>query len=74
MKYTANKIAEELIKTAQGDAYYGNALYVARDFHCITCNDYDCLNRWIFGNQRAGDSIRLMDIANEIIKTEEAAK
>ena len=35
MKYDNKAIAQELIKTAEGSAYYGNALLVALDFPCI---------------------------------------
>lgn len=35
MKYDNKAIAQELIKTAEGSAYYGNALVVALDIPCI---------------------------------------
>ena len=36
MPYDHKQIAKELIDTALGNAYYGNALYVARDFQFLT--------------------------------------
>jgi hypothetical protein len=69
MKYTAQKIAENLIKTALGEAYHGNDLYVARDFACVTDNDRQCLNRWLHGSNGKGDSIRLQEIAHQIMET-----
>lgn len=68
MKYDSKQIARELQATAQGDAYYGNALYVARDMPQITGNDRDCLTRWLFGTQTSSDRFRLQDIAIEIAK------
>lgn len=68
MSYDAFTIAKELNATALGEAYYGNALYVARDFPCVTHNDRLCLNRWLNGNQSSMDHVRLQDIANMIIR------
>lgn len=62
MTYTALKIAQELQATAQGDAYFGNALYVARDLPCVTKNDIQCLNRWLNGTQTSVDRFRLQDM------------
>lgn len=70
MPYTIKQIANELQATAQGDAYYGNALYVARDLPEVTHNDKACLTRWIHGTQTSADRFRLQDIVIEILKNQ----
>lgn len=66
MKYDAIKIANELNATALGEAYYGNALYVARDLPCVTKNDVQCLNKWLNGENTTSDGWRLQEISNYI--------
>lgn len=66
MKYDAIKIANELNATALGEAYHGNALYVARDIPCVTKNDVQCLNKWLNGTNTASDGWRLQEISNYI--------
>jgi len=63
MKYDNKKIAKELYATAQGDSYYGNALYTALDFPFITRNDRECLFRYLNGSELLSDRFRLQDIA-----------
>ena len=63
MKYDNKKIAHELDCTAEGGAYYGNALYVSLDFPFLTENDRDCLRRYMHGSNTAADRFRLQDIA-----------
>lgn len=63
MTYDISRIAWELDQTALGNSFYGNALYSARDLPCITNNDRDCLNRWLFGNETPQDRITLQEIA-----------
>lgn len=66
MKYDEIKIANELNATALGEAYHGNALYVARDIPCVTKNDVQCLNKWLNGTNTVSDGWRLQEISNYI--------
>ena len=66
MKYTNIKIADELIKTALNESYYGNALYVAMDFPCLTESDKRCLHRYLHGSQLNLDHVQLQEIALKI--------
>lgn len=63
MSYDAFTIAKELNSTALGEAYYGNALYVARDLPCVTRNGVQCLNRWLNGTNTASDGWKLQEIS-----------
>lgn len=65
-KYDNHAIAAELKKTALGEAYYGNALYVAQDIPGLTDGERECIGRWLTGAQRSTDHIRLQDIANKV--------
>ena len=67
MTYDHKQIAKELIDTALGNAYYGNALYVARDFQFLTDEDRFCLCRWLDGSQCKTDHVWLQDIAIKIL-------
>lgn len=67
-KYGAEQISKELSRTSQGDAYYGNALYIARDIPGISHDDRLVLSRWLNGNQTSGDRFALQDIAIKISK------
>ena len=62
-RYDAKQVAKELQATAQGDSYYGNALYVARDYQCLTDDDRVCLTRWLVGSNTSQDRFQLQDIA-----------
>ena len=66
IKYTAAVIADELDATAQGNAYYGNALRVAKDFDCLTSEDKSVLDRWATGAQTSEDRFELQAIAIKI--------
>ncbi len=68
MTYNATKIADELTKTALGEAYYGNALYVALDFPFLTDEDKQVLHRYLHGANCGRDSHALQDIAIAIIE------
>lgn len=61
-----NRIADELDATAHGHAYYGNALYVAKDVPGLTAADRACLDRWATGADTSSDRFDLMDIAIRI--------
>lgn len=67
MSYDLATIAKELTATALGEAYYGNALYVARDLPSVTYNDRLCLTRWLHGTNTVADGYHLQDIANYIL-------
>ena len=68
MTYNITKIADELIKTALGEAYYGNSLYVALDFPFLTEEHKRCLHRYLHGSYMKTDHVMLQDIANVIIE------
>ncbi len=65
-KYTPQRVADELQKTAMGAGYYGNALYMAMGFDCVSTSDRDVLRRYITGFDTKGDFHTLQDIANKI--------
>lgn len=65
-RYDNRAIAAELGKTARGDAYFGNALYVAKDIPGLTDGERECIGRWLTGTQRGTDHVRLQDIATKI--------
>jgi len=65
-KYSPTKIASELIATALGEAYYGNALYVAMDFPVLTADDKSVIRRWLNGKPWNTDHINLQQIALKI--------
>jgi hypothetical protein len=61
MSYNLKQIAKELQATAQGEAFFGNALYVARDLPIVSGNTKDMLTRWLHGTQTNADRFRLQD-------------
>lgn len=63
MKYDLHQIAKELDLTANGESYYGNALYVAMDLPFITKNDKACLMRYLYRGELSSDRFKLQDIA-----------
>ncbi len=68
--YGLIQIAAELRKTAQGEAYYGNALRVAKDIPGVTDEDRSildaCMTRGIDFDMR----MRLQDLAIRISNAE----
>jgi hypothetical protein len=62
-KYDHKRIADELDATANGDSYYGNALYVALDLPWATYNDKAMLHRYLHGSELKTDRHRLQDFA-----------
>jgi len=67
MKYDNKQVAKELMVTASGDAYYGNALYVALDIPGLTENEKDILKCYLAGTYpKYGNHISLQDIAIKI--------
>ena len=65
-KYGPKQIARELIATALGQAYYGNALYVAQDIPVLTDEERWVIYRWLEGTQCGTDHVELQHIANKI--------
>ena len=65
-KYGPKQIARELIATALGKAYYGNALYVAKDIPVLTDEERWVIYRWLDGSQCGMDHVELQHIANKI--------
>ena len=70
-KYDNYQIAKELIATALGEAYYGNALYVALDIPVLTDEERYCIMRYLDGTACASkvhsmDHVELQHIAHKI--------
>lgn len=63
MTYDLTVIAKELRATADGEAYYGNALRVAKDLSFLTDVDRAVLDRWATGAQNSADRFDLQEIA-----------
>jgi len=72
MKYDSQQIARELEATAQGRAYFGNALRVAKDIPGVTDADRAVLDRWATGRATSADQIRLQEVASKIRPKESA--
>ena len=66
LTYSPEQIADELTKTALGESYHGNALYVAMDFPCVSAEDIPCLTRYMHGSITSTDHVKLQQIANKI--------
>lgn len=66
MPYGPTQIARELTDTALGNAYFGNALYVAQDIPGLTTHERLVIKRWLDGSQRGTDWRELQMIANKI--------
>lgn len=60
------EIANELQKTAQGEAYYGNALRVAKDIPEITPEERSVLDAFATGKYSFENRMALQDIAIKI--------
>jgi hypothetical protein len=67
-KYDAAQVAREILATARGEAYYGNALYVAMDMPCIIAapEQRHAIARYLKGTQICTDHIRLSEAAQII--------
>lgn len=65
-KYSLKQIAKELTATALGDAYYGNALRVAKDLPGLTDADRALLDRYATGTQSGTDHVCLQVLASQI--------
>lgn len=63
MSYDHKKIADELEATAQGQSYFGNALYVAIELPWTTKNDRAMLHRYMHGSELLSDRTRLQEFA-----------
>lgn len=66
MTYDTKQISRELRATALGEAYHGNALYVAQDIPVLTLEERFCIYRWLDGTQCGTDHVELQHIANKI--------
>lgn len=65
-KYDAKRVAKELIATALGEAYHGNALYVAKDIPGLAEEERWVILRYLDGTQCGTDHIELQHIAHKI--------
>lgn len=67
MTYDLKAISKELTQTALGQAYYGNALRVAKDIPQVTPEERSVLDRFATGAANAADGFALQDIAIKLI-------
>jgi hypothetical protein len=74
MGYDDERIAQELEQTAQGCAYYGNALYVAMDIPVADEADKRMLHRYLHGSELLTDRFLLQDLAIKIRKQRHGAE
>lgn len=65
--YNERRIAWELERTALGEAFFGNALRVAKDIHHLTAEDRSVLDRFATGANEKTDHVALQDIARSIL-------
>lgn len=65
-RYTPERIAQELQQTAEGFAYYGNVLRVAKDLECVDTEDRALLDRWATGKQGGTDRVALQQLALKV--------
>lgn len=65
-RYGRQAIAEELVRTVLGEAYYGNALYVSKDIPGLSDEDRHCLQRWLVRKPTGADCAALLRIADKI--------
>lgn len=68
MAYDKYQIAKELIKTALGEAYFGNALYVAKDIPVLTDEERYVILRYLEGTEVGADPVELQRIAHKIAR------
>lgn len=68
MSYNHQQIGLELQKTAAGDSYYGNALYVALDMPELSSEEKDVLHRYLHGSELTTDRMRLQEIAIKVVE------
>ena len=66
LAYDTKQIAAELTATALGKSYYGNALRLAKDIHCLTPQDRSVLDRYATGANAGTDHVHLQEIAIKI--------
>lgn len=64
--YNAKQIAWEIERTAMGDGYWGNALYVAKGLPSANAEDRALLDRYLTGAQTGRDRFALQDLAIKI--------
>jgi len=73
-KYDDHAVARELDRTAQGEAYHGNALYVAKSHPVATDDDRQMLDRWLTGRSvgefATPDRLALQELAVRIRDSE----
>ncbi len=64
-KYDNQQIAREIRATASGQAYHGNALYVARDMPCVIASPEHRLavQRYLDGTDKMSDYPLLQEVA-----------
>lgn len=73
MKYDNKQIASELGRTALGESYFGNALYVAMDIPALTQDEKRLLHRYLHGSELSMDHVKLQDLAMKIYNLEVTA-
>lgn len=66
-KYTEQIIAQELVRTALGESFFGNALRVAKDLPYVNAQERSLLDRWATGKQGGTDHLELQALANKVM-------
>ena len=64
--YSKSQIGVELLRTAQGKAFYGNALKSALDLG-LTTNQHATVNRYLIGADNSSDRFTLQRLAYDLI-------
>lgn len=62
-KYNVERIAWEMEQTALGNAFYGNALRVAKDIPSLSDEDLSLLDRFATGLNSGTDHVSLQRLA-----------
>ena len=57
------QLHDKLQAVAQGDSFYGEALYEALEHPLTTKNDKSMLMRYLYGSELTSDRMRLQELA-----------
>lgn len=61
------QIAKELVDTALGLAFFGEALRMAMNLPCVSPEEIALLDRWVTGSNKRGDTWDLQRLANRLL-------
>lgn len=66
MIFSIQHMADQLQQTAMGEAYFGNALQVAKEIPGLTQDELELIDRFATGQQKDTDHIALQQLANKL--------